>query len=87
MAKQGMRKNDANTQRSGRNNPEESMAITTGSYKKRETYEAQARAHEDPGKQGQVARAPESTRDQRTGNTTRVSRPGSRRSGSNSNAG
>jgi len=32
----------------GPNNPSKSVEITTGSYKKPETVDAQARAHEDP---------------------------------------
>lgn len=37
----------------GNNDPSKSVEITTGSYKKQETYEAQARRHEDPSKDGQ----------------------------------
>jgi hypothetical protein len=49
MAKQGQHKDDAHDPRKspGPNNPKESMTITTGSYKKRETYEEQARQHKD----------------------------------------
>jgi hypothetical protein len=55
MAKQGQHRHDVNDQRvsPGRNNPKKSVPITAGSPKKRETYDEQARAHEDPGKQAQ----------------------------------
>jgi hypothetical protein len=49
MAKQGQHKRDANDQRvsRGRNNPKESMTITTGTPKKEETYEEHARQRKD----------------------------------------
>jgi hypothetical protein len=34
----------------GRNSPEKSMEITTGTYKKKETYQEQAYEHENPAK-------------------------------------
>jgi len=37
----------------GPNNPSKSVEITTGSYKKPETYEAQVRAGEDPDRPAQ----------------------------------
>jgi hypothetical protein len=37
----------------GNNDPSKSVKITSGSVKKQETYEAQARRHDDPGKAGQ----------------------------------
>jgi hypothetical protein len=40
-------------QSEGANDPSKSVEITTGSYKKHETYDAQARRHEDPSKAGQ----------------------------------
>src|SRR5207248_1479093 len=53
MAKAGQHHNDAassgkprgHEQSKGRNRPERSQEIITGSYKKHETYEAQARGH------------------------------------------
>ncbi len=50
MAKQGQHKHDDNDQRvsKGPNNPSKSVEITTGSPKKEETYEKQAREHKDP---------------------------------------
>lgn len=37
----------------GHNNPEKSTPITTGTYKKKETYHEQAMEHENPAKQAQ----------------------------------
>ena len=45
-------------ERQGRNNPEKSTVITTGTPKKQETYEEQARRHENPAKQAQHANVP-----------------------------
>jgi hypothetical protein len=58
MAKKGQHKNDARDQRKspGPNNPSKSVTITTGTYKKKETAEAQARAHEDPYTPAQAAK-------------------------------
>lgn len=55
MAKQGQHHNDGNDPdvSRGHNNPRKSTPITTGAPKKRETYEAQAREHENPAKQAQ----------------------------------
>lgn len=39
-----------------RNNPRKSQIITTGTYKKQETYQKQAARHRDPGKQAQAAK-------------------------------
>jgi hypothetical protein len=57
MAKQGQHHDDDHDQAKskGPNNPRKSVTITTGSYKKKETYEQQARAHEDPYKPAQAA--------------------------------
>jgi hypothetical protein len=67
MAKQGQHKHDDNDQNvsKGHNNPTKSQDIVTGSYKKPETYKKQAALHQDPGKQGQHAKAPhiDDTRD------------------------
>jgi len=97
MAKQGQHQNDANdkTKSKGHNNPDKSTTITTGSYKKPETYAKQARAHQDPGKQPQAAKNDwnEDTRDQvtiedspraRSGDLSRSGR--AHGSGSDSNA-
>src|SRR5919199_6012762 len=68
MAKQGQHQNDSNdkTKSKGPNHPDKSTTITTGSYKKPETYAKQAREHDDPGKQPQAAKNAwnEDTRDQ-----------------------
>ncbi len=58
MAKQGQHHDDV---RDGdvsqsRNNPDKSQTITTGTYKKQETYEKQAALHQDPGKTAQHAK-------------------------------
>lgn len=55
MAKQGQHNKDGNDPdvSRGHNNPRKSTPITTGTPKKRETYGAQAREHEDPGKRAQ----------------------------------
>ncbi len=42
----------------GRNNPKKSTMITTGTYKKKETYQEQAREHENPAKLPQKAKVP-----------------------------
>jgi|GEM_PF-4788640 len=87
MARQGMRKNDARGQASGRNNPKEAMEITAGTPKKRETYEERAREHQDPVPVAQRAGPKASTRDHRDGGGTRIHNPAGRRSGSESNEG
>jgi hypothetical protein len=58
MAKKGQHKNDAFDQRKspGHNKASQSQTITTGTYKKPETYQKQAYAHEDPGKEPQAAK-------------------------------
>jgi hypothetical protein len=58
MAKQGQHKGDAHdqTKSKGHNNPSKSQTITTGTYKKRETYQKQAAEHRDPHKQPQAAK-------------------------------
>ncbi|MHB1134811.1 MAG: hypothetical protein ACYC4L_20765 [Chloroflexota bacterium] len=91
MAKQGQHKNDSfdQTKSKGPNNPEKSVTITTGSSKKRETYEEQARRREDTGKEAQADRNEwnEDTRDKPTiEGSTRARNPRSGRSGSDSNA-
>ncbi len=55
MAKKGMHKHDSNDPRiaRGHNNHEKSTDITTGTPKKRSTYQRQAREHEDTAKQAQ----------------------------------
>jgi hypothetical protein len=44
----------------GHNNPRKSTVITTGPYKKHETYQAQVARHENPNAQPQEAKAPPS---------------------------
>jgi hypothetical protein len=58
MAKQGQHHNDANDQNIARclNKPKQSTIITTGTYKKPETYKLQAAMHQDPGKKAQAAK-------------------------------
>ena len=58
MAKKGQHKNDAfdQTKSPGHNNPSKSQTITTGTYKKKETYREQAYEHKDPYKQAQAAK-------------------------------
>jgi hypothetical protein len=85
MAKQGQHDNDSHGQRSGRNNPSSSMTITTGTPKKRETYEAQARQHKNTDPQPQAARPSRSTTDHRPNEDTRARNTSSGRSGSRSN--
>jgi hypothetical protein len=96
MTKQGQHHNSAvnpskprgHERSRGNNDPSKSQTITTGSYKKRETYEAQARAHEDTGKPAQRARNDwnNDARDEPTNEgSTRAGNPRSGRSGSDSN--
>jgi hypothetical protein len=58
VAKQGQHNNDArdSDKSRGPNNPSNSVTITTGTYKKRETYAKQANEGKDPGKQAQAAK-------------------------------
>lgn len=66
MPKRGQHKDDAinpskpkgHEKSRGHNKPGESQTITTGTYKKQETYEQQAYNHEDPGKLPQTAYNP-----------------------------
>jgi len=75
----------------GRNKAEKSTVITTGTYKKKETYEEQARAHENPAKLPQKAKVPPkrvippevTTKEQ---DSEARMEEGERRSGSDSNA-
>ena len=68
MAKAGQHQSDSNDKdkSKGHNNPDKSQTITTGTYKKQETYAKQASEHDDPGKQAQAAKNTwnEDTRDQ-----------------------
>jgi hypothetical protein len=56
MSKKGQHENDHHDPRvsSGPNNPDKSVTITTGSYKKPETMEKQRFEGKDPHKQGQA---------------------------------
>ena len=58
MSKKGQHNNDVRDQdiARSRNNPKKSMPITTGTYKKPETYKKQAALHQDPGKKPQPAK-------------------------------
>jgi len=91
MAKQGQHKGDSNDENvsRGHNDHDKSVTITTGSYKKHETYEAQARAHEDTSPQPQAAKNewnPDTRDAPTTTGSPRARDVGSGRSGSDSNA-
>jgi hypothetical protein len=91
MAKQGQHKRDANDPRisKGNTNPEKSMTITTGTYKKKETTKRQAAEHKDTNRPAQAAKNEwdEDTREEpTTAGSTRARRTRSGRSGSDSNA-
>jgi len=100
MAKQGQHQNDSNDKdkSKGHNHPDKSQTITTGTYKKPETYAKQAYAHKDPGKPAQAAKNTwdEDTRDQvsienspraRIGDLSRSGRAHGSGSDSNANSG
>lgn len=94
MAKQGQHNNDSRDQdkSKGHNNPDKSVTVTTGTPKKQETYESEARQHEAPNRQGQAARNDwnEDTRDKpsiENSPRARDSDISDGRSGSDSNAG
>ena len=91
MAKQGQHHGDGNdpARSKGHNNPSKSQTITTGTYKKRETYTQQKREHKDTEPQAQAARNEwnEDTRHEPSiAGSTRERDPRSGRSGSDSNA-
>ncbi len=93
MAKQGQHNNDSRDQDKsrGHNNPDKSVTIATGTPKKHETYEPQARKHQDPGRQAGAAPNEwnEDTRDKpgiEDSPRARDSDISSERSGSDSNA-
>jgi hypothetical protein len=95
MAKQGQHKNDAfdQTKSPGRNNPSQSQMITTGTYKKSETYEQQKRERKPTNNQAQAAPPPsnlersnEHPRNATRGVRARASDITGNRSGSDSNA-
>ncbi|HET6313079.1 MAG TPA: hypothetical protein VFH60_04535 [Chloroflexia bacterium] len=94
MAKQGQHNNDSNDsdQSKGPNNPSKSVAIDTGTPKKKETYAQQAAEGKATDRQPQPQRNDwnEDTRDKPTiedSPRARDSDIGSGRSGSDSNAG
>ena len=75
----------------GRNKPSETQEITTGTYKKKETYAKQAHEHQDPHKQAQSSINPwnDEIRDHPTTDAStraRASDLSSGRSGTESNA-
>jgi len=89
MAKQGQHNRDARDSdvSSGHNNPEKSITITTGSYKKKSTYRKQAAEHQDTQRPAQEAKNEWRTDTRDPGAAgTRARRPRSGRSGSDSNA-
>lgn len=74
----------------GRNNPEKSTIITTGTPRKKETAREEAEEHRDPGKTPQVAKVPP-TIDPTEGRTKKadsqaMAEEREKRSGSDSNA-
>ena len=96
MSKKGQHQNNpvdhskprGHSRSEGHNDPSKSVPITTGSYKKHETYEAQARRHEDPGKQPQAQKNEwhdDLQERPTTGTRARASSVHSGRSGSESN--
>ncbi|MEA2642130.1 MAG: hypothetical protein QOF51_3524 [Chloroflexota bacterium] len=92
MAKQGRHEHDANDPRisKGPNNPSQSQIITTGSYKKQETYKRQAAEHKDVARPAQAAKNEwnPDTRDKPTiAGATRARRIRSGRSGSDCQCG
>jgi len=87
MAKAGQRKNDTRGATSGRNNPKESVEITAGTPKKRETYEEQVRERKNPNVVAQHDKPEKSTRDHRDSSGLRIDSTGGGRSGSRSNKG
>jgi hypothetical protein len=91
MPKRGQHKNDANDKNKakGHNNPSQSQPITTGTYKKPETYRKQAIERKDTAPLPQLAKNEwnEDTRaEPTTEGSTRARHPRSGRSGSQSNA-
>jgi hypothetical protein len=91
MAKQGQHHNDAqdSDKSRGHNDPSKSMTITTGSYKKKDTYRKQAAMHKDPGKHGPVDKNewnPDTREKPSISGATRARETRSGRSGSDSNA-
>jgi hypothetical protein len=93
MAKQGQHNNDAHDpdKSHGPNNPDKSVTITTGSPKKQETYQQQAREHKATDKPAQAAKREwnEDTREEPSNEGSRRDRnsPNSGRSGSESGGG
>ncbi|HEX6543850.1 MAG TPA: hypothetical protein VF040_18995 [Ktedonobacterales bacterium] len=90
MAKQGQHNNDRRDQDKsrGHNNPKKSTPITTGTYKKRETYHKQAIEHENTNPLPQEAKNEwHNYEDPAMKDLTKRDRVGrSKRSGSDSNA-
>ena len=93
MAKQGQHNDDSHDydKSKGPNNPSKSVTITTGSYKKPETYQEQAAEGQANNRQAQAARNEwnEDTRDKPSIENSPRARDSdiSGRSGSDSNAG
>ena len=89
MAKQGQHNRDSRDLdvSRGHNKPAKSITITTGNFKKKETYRKQAVQHQDPAKQAQADKNEwlADTREQ-PAQGTRARHPRSGRSGSDSNA-
>lgn len=85
MAKQGQHHNDHNDPdvSRGPNEPEKATPITTGTYKKPETYEEQMAKHENPDPQPQYAK--NEWHNQTPQQLTKKDLIGEQRSGSRSN--
>lgn len=88
MAKQGQHHGDSRDSdvSRGPNNPDKSVTITTGTYKKQSTYRKQAAEHEDTDKPAQTAKAEWIEDTHKPSPGTRARRLRSGRSGSDSNA-
>ncbi len=89
MAKQGEHKYDADDKRisKGPNKPAKSQPMTTGAYKKPETYRKQAAEHMNPGRHPPAAKREwnADTRDYPTKEEAHAARKQARCSGSESN--
>jgi len=89
MSKKGQQHHHDN-HGTGHNNPDKTDQITTGTYKKHETYKKQAAVHDDPGKVAQQTKVPPKEQHDRSitleADSQRREEMGAPRSGSDSNA-
>jgi hypothetical protein len=88
MAKQGQHNRDVRDSDvfRGPNNPDKSITITTGTYKKKSTYRKQAVEHLDTEKPAQAARRDWRPDTKEPSSGMRARHPRSGRNGSDSNA-